>query len=82
MFEKLKKRLLETQQPNTDEKIASFSSLIKASPDVREHRINICKQCEYFFPVTSTCTKCGCFMIVKTWLKTSKCPIDKWSKEK
>jgi hypothetical protein len=46
--------------------------------DMHIGRMNICKSCEYLFKMTNTCKKCGCFMSVKTRLKTSSCPIGKW----
>lgn len=41
-------------------------------------RMDICRQCDHFISVTTTCKKCGCFMILKSKLKESKCPIGKW----
>ena len=41
-------------------------------------RMKICLQCEHFLKMTKQCKKCGCFMIIKTRLPNSTCPIDKW----
>lgn len=49
-----------------------------ASDSLAEQRFEICKSCPEFFPVTSQCKKCGCFMSVKTKLEAAKCPLNKW----
>ena len=41
-------------------------------------RLDICRSCDKYIKVTSTCKECGCFMVLKTKLKKSKCPLDKW----
>lgn len=43
-----------------------------------EARIEICKTCEYFNPVSSRCKICGCFMKIKARLDAAKCDKDKW----
>jgi len=39
-------------------------------------RLAICNQCEFY--QDSRCTKCGCYMAVKTHLKAANCPVGKW----
>lgn len=46
------------------------------SSDVREARLKTCKQCEYLS--NKICTKCGCLMVVKSWINNAKCPEAKW----
>lgn len=41
-------------------------------------RKEICKQCQYYKVIF--CAKCGCSISLKTKLKKTKCPIDKWGK--
>lgn len=41
-------------------------------------RLSICKQCQFFNSLSQRCSKCGCFLSVKTYLKAEKCPIGKW----
>jgi hypothetical protein len=41
-------------------------------------RKNICNSCEFFNKAQERCTKCGCYMAVKVYLKASHCPIGKW----
>ena len=42
------------------------------------YRLSICFGCDWFMPESNKCRKCGCHMVLKTKLKTSKCPINKW----
>ena len=39
-------------------------------------RMAICESCEFYKGVK--CTKCGCFMHLKTVFAATKCPIGKW----
>jgi len=50
----------------------------RVSTEIAEERMSICKKCEHFFSYTQSCTKCGCFMKVKTILSAAKCPVRKW----
>lgn len=43
-----------------------------------DKRISICESCEHFIKITKQCSKCGCFMKLKTKLTDSSCPIGKW----
>jgi hypothetical protein len=45
---------------------------------VAAERLDICEACDQYNIITTQCGKCGCFMKVKTLLKSSSCPIDKW----
>lgn len=44
-------------------------------------RLDLCKVCE-FMMVTGQCTKCGCFMKLKSRLAHAQCPIGKWNSVK
>lgn len=46
------------------------------STDEAQRRLGICQACEFF--TGKRCLKCGCFMIAKTKLATTACPIGKW----
>lgn len=49
------------------------------SDDIEANRRkSICNKCEFFNKNQERCTKCGCFMAVKVYLKASSCPIGKW----
>jgi len=39
-------------------------------------RLKICESCEFYS--NTRCTKCGCYMAVKTHLKAANCPVGKW----
>jgi hypothetical protein len=41
-------------------------------------RKSICNGCEAFDKQQERCTKCGCYMAVKVYLKAANCPIGKW----
>jgi hypothetical protein len=57
--------------------VASGNSLNANQTEI-DKRKNICNSCEFFAKSQDRCTKCGCNMGVKTYLKASKCPIGKW----
>lgn len=57
--------------------------------ELREKRYNTCKSCEFYKPDSDQCSICGCFMEIKTKLKTNinptngqieitHCPKGKW----
>lgn len=48
-----------------------------ASESAHQQRLAICEGCEHYM-ATQQCTKCGCFMPVKTKLKYAVCPVGKW----
>lgn len=41
-------------------------------------RLQICRECPRLFKPTMQCKECGCFMRIKTRLKSASCPIGKW----
>ena len=46
-----------------------------------DRRWEECEKCEFLVKATNQCTKCKCFMKVKTRVATASCPIGKWGKE-
>tara|TARA_B100000131_G_C18033597_1_gene579471 strand:- start:826 stop:1197 length:372 start_codon:yes stop_codon:yes gene_type:complete len=50
------------------------------SKDIQQERLKICLDCQYATNTSSRikCSKCGCYMEVKTWISSSECPIKKW----
>jgi hypothetical protein len=52
--------------------------VILAKEEVADKRMQLCLDCEFFIKDQCRCSKCGCFMKVKTRLDTSKCPVNKW----
>ena len=47
-----------------------------AGQDLHKRRIDVCNVCDY--NKVRTCTKCGCFIDIKTKLVKSTCPMGKW----
>lgn len=51
---------------------------LKVSDEVLTHRKSICASCEFFRESDQRCSKCGCYLSSKTYLKASTCPMGKW----
>jgi uncharacterized paraquat-inducible protein A len=51
---------------------------LKAEDEIAKNRKSICESCNFYNKAQERCTKCGCYMAVKAYLKASKCPIGKW----
>jgi len=49
-----------------------------ASEEEASARMAICEGCPSLLRVTHQCKECGCFMKMKTKLKTAACPLGKW----
>lgn len=43
-----------------------------------EHRMDICKSCQFYLPAREVCGVCGCNMTFKTRLLAGKCVKGKW----
>lgn len=50
----------------------------RADNGVQISRMNICRSCPLFVSTTQQCSKCLCFMPLKTTLKNAECPERKW----
>lgn len=50
----------------------------RSDEDLMKSRLEICMGCEHLNKRLVKCNKCGCFMKLKTTLKSAKCPIGKW----
>ena len=46
--------------------------------DYAKTMLNICNECPRLFKPTYTCKECGCFMKIKTHIKSQRCPLGKW----
>lgn len=55
---------------------------ILASEEVQKKRMEICKKCDYYNPISTRCKSCGCFLVVKTKLAAVHCPEGYWLAEK
>ena len=53
----------------------------RTSPEIREERMETCRNCPFFNPDSKRCTECGCFMEAKSWIGGNPdhlCPKQKW----
>ncbi len=50
----------------------------RSEEELRKYRMSICSKCPFFAKKGKRCTRCGCFMMLKTTLKEAKCPEGKW----
>jgi histidyl-tRNA synthetase len=70
------------QREEKMEKVSIFDLLDKdkysKNKEEMDRRISICESCDHFIKITKQCSKCGCFMQLKTRLTNASCPIGKW----
>jgi hypothetical protein len=59
------KDLFDRNQPRSDKELI-------------EYRLSICNECPFLNKRLMQCTKCGCFMKLKSTLKQATCPKGKW----
>jgi len=52
--------------------------MFSVTQETVQQRLDACNACENFNKDTTRCSECGCFMRLKTQLKTSTCPLGKW----
>lgn len=50
----------------------------KVTDEIYNSRIEKCKTCEYYDESLHRCKNCGCFLKIKAYWDSEKCPIDKW----
>jgi hypothetical protein len=50
----------------------------RSDKDLIEYRLDICNQCPAFRKASMRCSKCGCYMKLKTTLQEASCPIGRW----
>ena len=51
---------------------------IPVSKTIFKQRIKTCKGCNSFDSTLNRCKECGCFLILKAFIKATNCPLDKW----
>lgn len=51
---------------------------VKASDEEQNKRLEVCSGCPHFIKDDKRCNECGCFMKIKSHLKSAKCPLGKW----
>ena len=75
--------------PKMTERVKNFAgSLVKymatgmnrVSDDIQKTRMDICKSCEFYNQAKSPyCSKCGCFLNIKTTWGSEGWPVGKWN---
>lgn len=51
---------------------------INVDSDEANKRKGICNSCEFFNKAQERCSKCGCYMAVKAYIRAANCPVGKW----
>lgn len=41
-------------------------------------RLKVCEECDKYLKMAKICSACKCFMPLKTRLRQTKCPLEKW----
>ncbi len=62
--------------------MVSLTTVWAKRKEEAKKRMEICATCDKFDSSTTRCKECGCFMIAKTLLPFSDCPLNKWSSYK
>lgn len=44
----------------------------------KARRLDVCHGCEYLITAEQRCSKCGCFVEVKSGFRTASCPDGRW----
>jgi hypothetical protein len=50
----------------------------KIEDNEANRRYSLCLECPELINLTKQCKKCGCFMVIKTKIEASSCPLGKW----
>lgn len=59
-------------------KSAATGQGVKVTQETAEARLAICRSCPFFRHADERCSKCGCYLAAKTYLRAEKCPVGKW----
>jgi hypothetical protein len=75
--------ILKMAQNVTRTAIDSFKTVaegnsLNVSNDIASSRKAICEGCDAYNKAQQRCTKCGCFVAVKAYLRAATCPLGKW----
>lgn len=77
-FDKLKINTQNTISATQAALAAGLDAVERADEETAKKRIEICVECPHLIKITRQCKECGCFVDLKTKLKTQRCPIEKW----
>ncbi len=61
---------------NMFEYIRTLPEEIKASQELYENRMGICKECDML--LSGMCRRCGCFVEMRAAVTKNYCPSKKW----
>jgi hypothetical protein len=56
--------------------------MFQVDKEMYKRRLNVCVKCESYNDTLNQCKECGCFLILKAFMKSSTCPLSKWPEEK
>ena len=68
--------LAEEDQKELKKYLAAIKPKDRASDEVYEKRLGICRECEKL--VEATCEACGCYVEYRAYASLSRCPKRKW----
>ena len=61
---------------NLHDYVEHLDDTVKASEELYEQRLSICKQCDYL--QEGMCRACGCFVELRAAIGTNVCSYNKW----
>jgi len=70
-------RNLASTAKNVIQSVAAGNPM-NVSEEEANRRKNICEGCNFYNKPQQRCTKCGCFLAVKAYLRAANCPLGKW----
>ncbi len=59
-------------------KKAVQTGALQVSDEIKNQRLEICRQCEKYDEKQVRCTECGCFLEGKASFSLDSCPLGKW----
>jgi hypothetical protein len=59
-------------------KTVAAGNSVNLQAEEANKRKAICNGCEFYNKHQERCTKCGCYMAIKTYLRAATCPLGKW----
>ena len=58
------------------EMIAAVTEKERASDNLYEERLGVCKECDRLFD--GLCAACGCYVELRAVIRENRCPYEKW----
>jgi len=60
-------------------KKAMQGDALDVSPEIKNQRMDICKNCDKYDAEQVRCIECGCYLEIKTSFSLDSCPLGKWA---